>query len=58
MLLFVLWYCYKRGRETRLEAEATTVAAVLVEGENGATESSANVPRAAINPRAGRGRWA
>ncbi|OAA81077.1 hypothetical protein LEL_00622 [Akanthomyces lecanii RCEF 1005] len=23
MLLFVLWYCYKRGRETRLEREKT-----------------------------------
>lgn len=27
MLLFVLWYCYKRGREVRLESEAASVAA-------------------------------
>lgn len=25
MLLFVLWYCHKRGRETRLEREKSEV---------------------------------
>jgi len=27
VLLFVLWYCHKRGREVRLEKEASDVAA-------------------------------
>ena len=27
MLLFVLWYCHKRGREVRLEKEASDLAA-------------------------------
>lgn len=27
MLLFVLWYCHKRGREVRLEKEASDVTA-------------------------------
>ncbi|KAI2617039.1 hypothetical protein GGS26DRAFT_577542 [Hypomontagnella submonticulosa] len=29
LLLSVLWYCYKRGRETRLEKEAVDAAAVV-----------------------------
>ena len=31
MLLFVLWYCHKRGRETRIERERTESA---VDGED------------------------
>lgn len=31
LLLFVLWYCHKRGRETRLEQEGTTEAGDRVE---------------------------
>lgn len=31
LLLFVLWYCHKRGREVRLEAERTTEAGDRIE---------------------------
>ena len=31
MLLFVLWYCHKRGRETRLEQERLAAADVELE---------------------------
>lgn len=49
VVLFVLWYCYKRGREVRLEAEAAAVAAALVAGgEGGVIEGSADVPEAVI----------
>lgn len=42
MLLFVLWYCYKRGREVRLETEAASVAA------EGSIESPVAVPEVVI----------
>ncbi|KAI1651457.1 uncharacterized protein F4817DRAFT_324585 [Daldinia loculata] len=55
LLLSALWYCYKRGRETRLEREASEVsgtegevgAEVLVEGtkEGGNAEANGDVPR-------------
>ncbi|KAI1657563.1 hypothetical protein F4813DRAFT_360458 [Daldinia decipiens] len=55
LLLSALWYCYKRGRETRLEREASegagaereVEAEVLVEGtkEGGNTEANGDVPR-------------
>ncbi|KAI2781850.1 hypothetical protein F4815DRAFT_464479 [Daldinia loculata] len=55
LLLSALWYCYKRGRETRLEREASEVAGtegevraeVLVEGtkEGGNAEANGDVPR-------------
>lgn len=49
MVLFVLWYCYKRGREVRLEAEAAAAAAALVEGaEGGVIEGSADVPEVVL----------
>ncbi|KAK7750315.1 hypothetical protein SLS62_007722 [Diatrype stigma] len=33
LLLSVLWYCYKRGREVRLEGEATEAAAAAATGD-------------------------
>lgn len=33
MLLFVLWYCHKRGREVRLEKEASKVVDAAKEPE-------------------------
>jgi hypothetical protein len=32
VLLFAVWYCYKRGREERKKAEGTELHEVLVEG--------------------------
>ncbi|KAI0110123.1 hypothetical protein F4814DRAFT_425876 [Daldinia grandis] len=55
LLLSALWYCYKRGRETRLEREASEAAGtegegeveVLVEGtkEGGGVKINGDVPR-------------
>ena len=32
VLLFGLWYCYKRGREERIKAEGSESQEILVEG--------------------------
>ncbi|KAI1109787.1 hypothetical protein F5Y14DRAFT_389979 [Nemania sp. NC0429] len=42
LLLSMLWYCYKRGREVRLEQEAAEAAAAAAaeEGEKGEKESA------------------
>lgn len=37
MLLFVLWYCYKRGREVRLEKDAAAMVAAPADGIEGST---------------------
>ncbi|KAI0379813.1 hypothetical protein F5Y04DRAFT_115025 [Hypomontagnella monticulosa] len=45
LLLSVLWYCYKRGRETRLEREASEAAVVVEveeEGEGGENKDGEN----------------
>ncbi|PVI07372.1 hypothetical protein DM02DRAFT_608915 [Periconia macrospinosa] len=39
LLLFVFWYCHKRGRETRLERER----AAAEEGESGLASSAASI---------------
>ncbi|KAI5837440.1 hypothetical protein DFP73DRAFT_568096 [Morchella snyderi] len=49
VVLFVLWYCYKRGREVRLEAEASAAAAELLDGvEGGGIEGSSSAPQVMI----------
>ncbi|KAI8960722.1 hypothetical protein F5Y11DRAFT_328925 [Daldinia sp. FL1419] len=47
LLLSALWYCYKRGRETRLEREASEAAGAEGEGEgkeNGEVNGDGSVP--------------
>ncbi|KAH8145388.1 uncharacterized protein LAJ45_10671 [Morchella importuna] len=49
VVLFVLWYCYKRGREVRLEAEASAAAAELLDGvEGGGIEGSSSAPQVIV----------
>lgn len=56
VLLFVFWYCYKRGKETRLEkeqAEYETSAAALADAPDAPTadfsSSSTSTARAVAN---------
>lgn len=42
VVLFVLWYCYKRGREERLEKERLAAEA-LAGGEGAASEAALTV---------------
>lgn len=49
VVLFVLWYCYKRGREVRLEAEAAAAAAELLDGvDGGSIEGSSSTPQVIV----------
>lgn len=42
VLLFVFWYCHKRGRETRLEREKTADAGLATPDIEDEDESDAN----------------
>jgi hypothetical protein len=45
LLLSMLWYCYKRGREVRLEREASNVAGAAVDEDGKTNETIAGKPR-------------